>query len=381
MGWFSKMLKKGQEELEKAEAPPAFDPDNPPTRWEKAVMCLNGIIHQVVKIDPDGVDVYCFPGVGGDGTVDDYLHIKGPEGVEKLVNTREPGGSCNMGQAMDMVFKGAFERGFERPCSVLVFTAGRPEDHEQLCQNIQNAANAVKNPGDLTITFVQVGDDQWATGFLEHLDKNLTLTSAYGDTIDLVDTVKDEDIKNAVGEMKEGGFFDKGGAGSLMGAFAGAAMGVGGMYMYNKTQAKKRTEGWNGQWRATKDGEEIAVLTVTDDMEGNLTIEGWPEGEPTTGSYAEGEGGYVMMRSSIEGTMEDEHNIDWSDGTRWEEVKPDGGHWSTYVAAGTGGAATGGAAGYLCQKKFFNKAANKVPSDYVIVMDRSSLMLEKDSGN
>jgi len=390
MPFFSSLIKKCEEKLKKKgepmEAPPAYDPDNPPTRWEKAVMGLNGIIQQVVKIDPDGVDVICFPGVGGDNTVDVYRNVKDPKGIENLVKSREPGGGCNMGQALDQVFKDAFTRGFERPCSVLIFTAGRPEDHEQMCVNIKNAAQAIQKSEDLTLTFVQVGDDQWAEGFLKHLDENMTATNvSTGETVDIVDTVKDEDIKNAVGEMKESGFLGGGGAGALMGAFAGAAMGVGGMYLYNKIQAKKRTEGWNGQWKATFQGEEMAVLTVSDDMAGNLTIEGGPDGVALTGNYAEGEDGYNIILNptdmdAIVGTVEDEHNISWSDGTHWEEVPPEGTHWSTYVAAGTAGASAVGGVGYLCQKKFFNKAANGVKSDYVIVMDRSQMMTLTDTG-
>jgi len=32
------------------------------------------------------------------------------------------------------------------------------------------------------------------------------------------------------------------------------------------------------------------------------------------------------------------------------------------------------------QKKFFKKAGNKEPSEYVIVMDRSAMMMEVDTG-
>ena len=68
----------------------------------------------------------------------------------------------------------------------------------------------------------------------------------------------------------------------------------------------------------------------------------------------------------------DEHTIDWDDGTRWEEVKPDGADWKAYTGAAIGGAAAGGATGYLLDKKFFNKASNGVESDYVILLDVSA---------
>merc|ERR1740117_1725503 len=81
---------------------------------------------------------------------------------------------------------------------------------------------------------------------------------------------------------------------------------------------------------------------------------------------------------NIEGTVEDEHAITWSDGTRWDEMPPDGGHWAGYAAAAAGGAAAAGATGYLLNKKFFNKASKGDQCDYIILMDRSAKMAVVD---
>merc|ERR1712241_1080921 len=137
----------------------------------------------------------------------------------------------------------------------------------------------------LSITFVQIGKDRRAEEYLNHLDGKMQAScAATGETFDLVDTIKDEEIQAAMSEIK--GTKSSGKNGALIGAFAGAAMGVGGMYIYNKQQAKKRTAGWGGKWKVTYDGEEITTLDVADDQEGNLTIEGFPSGEPTTGTYS-----------------------------------------------------------------------------------------------
>ena len=374
-----------------AASPLTFDPENPPLRYEKAVIAMNGIVNQVSKIDPDGVDVVCFPGSGGEGGLehDIYRNIKDIKGLEALVTAQEPKGPCNMGQAMNVVLKEAFEK--ERPCSVLVLTAGRPDDHEALTETLVKAARKVRKVSDLTITFVQVGDDEWATNYLKHLDTELSTTNADGEEIDIVDTIKDEDIKKALKEMKkelkEKG--NKNGAtGAMVGAFAGAAMGVGGMYLANKMHAKKRTEGWNGKWKATYEGEEISVLKVKDDLEGNLKIKGWPDDAISFGNYVEmADGGLNIIHMTpdnpediVIGTIEDEHTIEWDDGTRWEEVPPKGAHWTKYAGAVVAGAAIGGATGYLLEKKFFKKASKKVKSDYVIVLDRSQMMAVPDTG-
>merc|ERR1711933_11513 len=151
---------------------------------------------------------------------------------------------------------------------------------------------------------------------------------------------------------------------------------------------KKRTAGWGGKWQVTYEGEEISILNVTDDQAGNLTIEGFPSGEPTTGTYSvpteeeqeDEEFEYTITFKDpsgdyeIEGTIEDEHAITWSDGTRWDEMQQGNGHWTGYAAAATGGAAVAGTTGYLLDKKFFNKASKKHQCDYIIMMDRSAAM-------
>jgi len=376
MGFFKSLLKKGEEKLKEHEAKKGSQTatkGDPPTCWEKAVIGLNGIVNQVAKIDPNGIDVVCFPGISDN--VDIYRNLKDTSNLEDLVTAKEPGGSCNMGQALEVVFKEALERGFEISTSVLVLTAGKPQDYTVVKENIQNFTKKLEKQEDLTLTFVQIGEDESASSFLNDLANDLNCVSASGEEIDIVDTVKDEDIKKTMGELKEG----KGGKGALIGGLAGAAMGAGGMYLFNRTQAKKRTVGWNGQWKVIHNGEQLAIVNVTDDMEGNLAIN-----DGTTGYYNESEDGYNITRNNqnsfepIYGTVEDEHNISWSDGTRWEEV--DGQDWTSIAAAGAAGAAAGGATGFVMKKKFFNKAGNKEPSEYVIVMDRSYTMTAIDTG-
>lgn len=368
--------------------------EDAPLRYEKAVIAMNGIVNQVSKIDPDGVDVICFPGSGGEGGLehDIYRNVKDIKGLEVMVTAQEPKGPCKMGQAMDVVLKEAFakiEKG--RPSTILVLTAGRPDDHNELSELLSQAARKVKSDKDLTITFVQVGDDEWATNYLRHLDNNLTTTDANGEVVDIVDSIKDEDIKAALKEMKKNlkeGKTNSGATGALAGAFAGAAMGVGGMYLANKMHAKKRgKDGWNGKWKATFEGVEIGTLKVKDDMDGNITIK-WPDHQSSFGNYVEMDNGGLniihMTPDNPEdiavGTIEDEHTISWDDGTRWEEVPPKGAHWTKFAGAAVAGAVVGGATGFLLQKKFFNKASKNVESDYVIVLDRSQMMAIPDTG-
>ena len=75
-----------------------------PTRWEKAVVGMNGIVQQVSTIDPDGIDVVCFPGKeGAEEEAEIFRNVKDTQGLEALVTATKPHGPCHMGKAMDTV--------------------------------------------------------------------------------------------------------------------------------------------------------------------------------------------------------------------------------------------------------------------------------------
>merc|ERR1712194_846836 len=372
MGELSSSQKKSGKASRRASGPP-------PTRWEKAVIALSSVTTQVVKVDPDGVDIVCF---GGDEDADWYRNVKHTKHLEEMVSDKRPKGACAMGAAMNEAIDDAFDKDLTKcPCAIMVLTAGRPDDTDELNTALMKAVTRLADTCEtmpLTVTFVQIGNDSGATEYLASLDDSIKAEcAANGETFDLVDTIKHADIDAAI-----------------FGAFAGAALGVGGMYIYNKHQAKKRTAGWGGKWQVTYDGEEICVLNVTDDEAGNLVIDGLPSGDTTTGAYSvpsededmeDEEFEYTIEFKdpsgdfNVEGTVEDEHAITWSDGTRWDEMDQDGAKMVQYAAAAAGGAAAVGATGYLLDKQFFNKASKGDQCDYIILMDRSAQMNIVDS--
>merc|ERR1719356_839446 len=170
---------------------------------------------------------------------------------------------------MDDVLKEAFDEKdmTKRPVAILVVTAGKPCDADDLDASLKGAVQKIAETYEtcpLSVTFCQIGNDAQANAYLKHLDNNITAEcSATGETFDLVDTIKEEDIQGAMKEIK--GTKSTGTNGAIIGAFAGAALGVGGAYLFNKHQAKKRTEGWGGKWKVSYDGEEISTLEVKDD--------------------------------------------------------------------------------------------------------------------
>lgn len=477
-------------------------PTREETRWDRAVTAINALSQQVTQIDPDGIDVYCFP--GGSAPVDRYVHVKDSESMKEMVSARGPGGPCIMHDALNMAFADCKKRPGTRPCSILVITAAEPSDHKAVISSVSRAINEQR--GRLTVTFVHIGDDPRAEAFLRHLD-----------SLDqhAVDTLKDEEIHNAMDEMQQPDFRKGLLVGGLCGAVVGLAAGAGGAHAYSKRNADRRVRGWTGSWEIvgrSADQPSGVVVTVGDDLAGNLTIVGYPEdgsfGPPSTrGAYRQDDGGFYIMREvqaptsrrssahakpagspcvngcghsqfgsyrtccshckgpggphardckrfafapdarddgrrasapctppcscgcgrqafgrhptccnqctgpsgphardcsakskteggpagpgtakkKVTGTVVDEHMIQWSDGTSWREVSPVGKSWdTTTVAAGAGGllagAGIGGALGVLIQKAFFQRACDRVPGDYVIVVDRSEKMTAVDKG-
>merc|ERR1719464_322056 len=398
------------------------------TRWEKAVVGANSIVAEVTKFDPDGVDIVM---VGGgvaatttttlfedeeeteesatadeedEACVEWHRNVQTAEGLEELVTEKEPKGSCPLGKAMNEVLTEALSKDLKKcPCSILVMTAGKPTDPDLLEQSLQNATQQVADSGGikispLSVTFIQIGKDPDATEYLEYLDKKMTARSISDSEdskkkpVDIVDTMTFADIKDTMDAMREAEkdarkkSNSNGKTGAIVGGLAGAAIGVGGMYLASKNKSKKRiaSGSWDGKWKCYYDDEEIATLNVTDDRKGNITIDGLVE--TMTGTYGpsndEEEGEFFIQFTDPTGEVvtgefdEKLFVLTWSDGTRWEACNKTSA--LKYVGAAAAGAAVLGGTGYVIDKKFFNKMKAKDQCDYILVVDRSVHMIQRD---
>ena len=378
------------------------------TRWEKTVVATDSVVGQVANFDPDGVEIVC---VGGDESLKTYDEIEWHEGIqdtkglEDTITKREPGGSCPLGKAVEEVLTKALEKDLtERPCSVLVLTAGKPDDSAILEEALRKASQLVADNGGvekcpLSVTFIQIGNDQEASDYLTYLDKKMVgITEGTGEKVDIVDTMGFEELKETVESMR--GQITKakkkkkqhGKNGAILGAVTGVAMGVGGMYLKGKSKTKKRVKSgsWEGKWNCFYEDEKVATLTVEDDKKGNLTIEGlestmqgnYIHDETANGAMIDSEEFFIRFAKPdgevVEGAFDSENFVlNWNDGTRWEAVNKIG--WAKYLGAATAGAALVGATGYFINKKFFKKVGEEEACDYVLVLDRSAKMAITDS--
>jgi len=379
---------------------------NRATRWEKTVVAADLIVSEVAYFDPDGVEVVCVGGESPDGfldasddgpdeQIDWHKGIKDTEGLESTITSRVPGGPCPLGKAMEQILKEAVEKDLAKtPCSILVLTAGEPDDPELLEDALQSAAQVVADNGGvekcpLSVTFIQIGEDEDGSKYLSYLDKKMVgINADSGDKVDIVDTMGYQELKetmDAMSDHKAKETEKKAQTGAIVGAVAGAAIGLSGMLMYEVTKKKKRVKSgsWGGKWKCYYEDELVTTLDVTDDKAGNLTIEGLQDTmkgtyyHSSTGAAVDSDNFFIRFTEPsgevVSGTFDSENFVlNWSDGTRWEADDKAG--WAKYLGAATAGAAALGVTGYTINKKFFRKVGDQDACDYIIVLDRSVVM-------
>jgi len=155
-------------------------------RWAEAQKALATLAPQCCAADPDGMTLYFFSHAGTFPRTD---HIKNPQIIADAFKKQRPdGGTCLHG-VLDHVFREHFERG-RAPTTILIITDGSPDNEQAARKVIIDAANAVLNDNELSISFIQIGNDHAATKFLNDLDNHLR-----GAKFDIVDAVTVHDMQ------------------------------------------------------------------------------------------------------------------------------------------------------------------------------------------
>ena len=73
-----------------------------------------------------------------------------------------------------------------KPQSILIITDGCPDDARSTEDLIINTINSLPSPDDLSLTFIQVGDDTQGNNYLEELDNTLKSRGAKHAIVDQV---------------------------------------------------------------------------------------------------------------------------------------------------------------------------------------------------
>ena len=150
------------------------------TRFERAKESVIGLVSELGAVDEDGIDVITFGG-------ESIIHtggVKTPADVQSAFN-RRVAGSTPTAEALELAFKIAGKS--DKPDFVVVITDGEPNNRQAVKDVLIKQANSQNADGDLTVLFIQIGDDASAANFLAELDDGL---NAKFDIVDTMTQVK-----------------------------------------------------------------------------------------------------------------------------------------------------------------------------------------------
>jgi len=154
-----------------------------PKRWAQAKAALEYLAPAACRCDPDGVTLFFFS-----NNFNEISNVKTSEDVMKHFNDRknQMQGSTDLYKVLKSALKpDAVPR--TKPETILVITDGEPDDRQNVEKVIIDATkNYMETDNDLSVTFVQVGDDKNAMAWLQQLDDGLTGKGAKFDVVDIL---------------------------------------------------------------------------------------------------------------------------------------------------------------------------------------------------
>jgi uncharacterized protein YegL len=146
------------------------------TRWQAVQETAVQIAYEADKIDTDGLDVILF----GGSSIQEFKGVHAAD-VKKIFDTNNPSGTTPLTQALLKLFSMAAADGGKKDLAI-VFTDGVPDEPATVKKAIIDRANRSETDDEITLLFIQVGDDQSARSYLKSLDDELK-----GAKFDIVD--------------------------------------------------------------------------------------------------------------------------------------------------------------------------------------------------
>lgn len=170
--------------------------DQGPTRWDSARRAVENFIDTIFKYDIDHtIPVYLFD------TSPKFLgEVQKPGQVLKIFKEYKPGGTTNLADVLEEALEEYAGR--KRPnyevvpgTTFIVLLDGSADDEKAVFKVIQKYADPkngyVSNHTQIAISFIQIGDDESATKFLQQLDDSIEP--------DICDTKKDDILREPNG--------------------------------------------------------------------------------------------------------------------------------------------------------------------------------------
>ncbi len=161
---------------------------NGKTRYEFLKESLVSFSNKLAKYDKDGFDLYTFS-----SKFQKYTGINNASKVVEVFDSKDPNGSTDLYGVLEDFFKNFNAVKSPKPHICIIFTDGEPDDKTSVAKSIVAQSKKLDADEQLTLLFIQIGDDPSATKFLKGLDDDLT---SHGAKFDIVDTKTIEEAGN-----------------------------------------------------------------------------------------------------------------------------------------------------------------------------------------
>jgi hypothetical protein len=163
------------------------------SRWSSMQESTLALASKCEENDPDGITVYTFS-----GRFKRYENVTSSK-VEQIFTENEPLGSTNLAGVLEDSVNNYFGRktsGQTKPNGeiIVVVTDGEPDDRKAVMRVIIEASRRMDKDEELSISFIQIGNDTEATRFLKALDDEMKTVGA---KFDIVDTITIDDMENS----------------------------------------------------------------------------------------------------------------------------------------------------------------------------------------
>lgn len=174
------------------------------SRWRWCLSQTSDLTRQTAAIADWGVTLVMFA-----GQYDVYNNVRLLH-VPEIYQQNRPYFGTLLAQPLSDQLERYFlrrARGNTRPLLVAVITDGKPQDNKLLCDVIVNATSRMKNPDEISITFLEVGTDMKSRRRLGMLDSGLSAMGARYDIVNVMpfnDVVKDGLTRALVHTIQKG---------------------------------------------------------------------------------------------------------------------------------------------------------------------------------
>lgn len=154
----------------------------PISRWRWTFGQLHDLTRQMSRMPSKGITLVLFD--------KNYWvhHNVNLAQLPEIFDNYHPWNGTHLAPPLEDQFEEYFRRramGSVRPLLIAIITDGRPHDEEVLVPTIVQAVNRLRNPNEITITILQVGNDPKGQWFTEMLDRGL---GGYGAKYHIVHT-------------------------------------------------------------------------------------------------------------------------------------------------------------------------------------------------